>query len=76
MRDERGKMKVRASEKESSLLELLQRQRVRALLATTEPLGLQRSATKSPKPNFNEVKDESLLTKNSPSIIMVFAREL
>ena len=52
-------MKVRASEQESSLLELLQRQRVRALLATTEPLGLQRSATKSPKPNFNEVKEES-----------------
>ena len=59
MRDERGKMKVRASEQESSLLELLQRQRVRALLATTEPLGLQRSATKSPKPNFNEVKGET-----------------
>ena len=34
----------------------LQRQRVRALLATTEPLGLQRSATKSPKPIFNEIK--------------------
>ena len=34
----------------------LQRQRVRALLATTEPLGLQRSATKSPKPIFDEVK--------------------
>ena len=58
MKDERGKMKVHASEQESSLLELLQRQRVRALLATTEPLGLQRSATKSPKPNFNEVKGE------------------
>ena len=55
------------SERKPSLLELLQRQRVRALLATTEPLGLQRSATKSPKPNFNEVKDER---RNNPFVAL------
>ena len=31
----------------------------RAMFATTEHLCSQRSATKSPKPNFNEVKEES-----------------
>ena len=41
------RLKLRVSEQKPSLLELLQRQRGRALLATTEPLGLQRSATKS-----------------------------
>ena len=61
MRNEKGEMrkeKYRANERKQSLLMFLQRQRVRALLATTEPLGLQRSATKSPKPIFNEVKGE------------------
>ena len=60
-------MKAWPSERKPSLLELLQRQRVRALLATTEPLGLQRSATKSPKPNFNEVRDKR---RNNPFVAL------
>ena len=52
----------------------LQRQRVRALLATTEPLGLQRSATKSPKPIFNEVKGESRMEKQR-SLVATLCRD-
>jgi len=52
----------------------LQRQRVRALLATTEPLGLQRSATKSPKPIFNEVKAERKKEKQR-SLVATLCRD-
>ena len=44
--------KLRVSERKPSLLELLLWQRGLALLATTEPLGLQRNATRSPQSRF------------------------